>query len=77
MKLSLDRETVIFLVCIFSLIFFVAAIKYAVKVIEIQRQLDEVNREIRRCSGREKMMWLNRRKHLRYALLPFSRLRKD
>lgn len=75
MGFSIDGETKMFLIWMFAVIFSVAAVKYIVKVICVQNRLNEVDREIRRCDGKEKRMWINEHRRLRRALLPFSRSR--
>lgn len=75
MGFSIDGETKIFLIWMFTVIFSVAAVKYIVKIICIQKRLNEVDREIMRCDGREKRMWINEHRRFRRALLPFARFR--
>lgn len=68
---TMDSDTVFFLCLIVGAVLIAALIDLLPRLRNFRRELDSINREIRRCRGTERSFWVRKRRALWCSLIPF------
>ncbi|MBP3706774.1 MAG: hypothetical protein J6J13_05975 [Clostridia bacterium] len=61
----------IIIIALFLFLIFVGAL--ISWIVDLSRELKYINMEIKRCDGKEKKMWIKRKRRLFLAFIPFFR----